>query len=117
MEVCSQVKCIFRLTDLNTAGFDSDHNSHWGRLHKVEDVKIEWHGGLRIHACNCSKGLILLQSHQMKRSPSYLRFSATLYPLRWTRLRPFYQPLVPGTELLVMTFVGKFERPLFAGLE
>ncbi|KAH9964279.1 hypothetical protein BC827DRAFT_1190239 [Russula dissimulans] len=23
--------------------FDRDHNLHWGRLHKVEDVKIEWH--------------------------------------------------------------------------
>ncbi|KAI9462941.1 hypothetical protein F5148DRAFT_1212253 [Russula earlei] len=27
----------------NSEGFDRDHNSHWGRLHKAEDVKIEWH--------------------------------------------------------------------------
>jgi proteasome activator subunit 4 len=33
------------LTNRNNREFDRDHNSHWGRLHKVEDVKIEWHGG------------------------------------------------------------------------
>ncbi|KAF8274047.1 hypothetical protein EI94DRAFT_1714621 [Lactarius quietus] len=27
----------------NSEDFDKDHNSHWGRTHKVEDVKIEWH--------------------------------------------------------------------------
>ncbi|KAH9081608.1 hypothetical protein EDB83DRAFT_2512470 [Lactarius deliciosus] len=27
----------------NSEDFDRDHNSHWGRVHKAEDVKIEWH--------------------------------------------------------------------------
>ncbi|KAI0296143.1 hypothetical protein BC826DRAFT_1005479 [Russula brevipes] len=29
--------------DWNSEGFDRGHNSHWGKLHKVEDVKVEWH--------------------------------------------------------------------------
>ncbi len=35
------------LADRNNSGFDKDHNSVWGKLHRVEDVKIEWHGELR----------------------------------------------------------------------
>jgi proteasome activator subunit 4 len=27
----------------NSEGFDRDHNLLWGKLHRVEDVKIEWH--------------------------------------------------------------------------
>jgi proteasome activator subunit 4 len=27
----------------NSEDFDRDHNSVWGKLHRVEDVKIEWH--------------------------------------------------------------------------
>jgi proteasome activator subunit 4 len=35
---------IFWSADRNNQGFEGDHNSDWGKLHKVEDVKIEWHG-------------------------------------------------------------------------
>src|SRR5712672_2420769 len=102
--------CIFWSADRNNnnSGFDKDHNSHWGRLHKVEDVKIEWHGRLRSHPRDRDKGLNLLQSHRMKRSLSYLRFSRTSYPLPWIRLRPFYPRPVPGMVLLVTTSVGTF---------
>lgn len=31
----------------SNSGFDRDHNSAWGKLHRVENVKIEWHGGFR----------------------------------------------------------------------
>lgn len=27
----------------NSEEFDRDHNSHWGRTHRAEDIKIEWH--------------------------------------------------------------------------
>jgi proteasome activator subunit 4 len=63
-----------QLADGSNSGFDKDHNSVWGKLHRVEDVKIEWHGGLRSPPSNRSKGLILLQSHRMRRSPLYSRF-------------------------------------------
>jgi hypothetical protein len=48
VRVCTQIDCTFQVTDRNNSGFDRDHNSLWGKLHRVEDVKIEWHGRLRI---------------------------------------------------------------------
>jgi len=44
------------LADRNNSDFDRDHNSVWGKLHRVEDVKIEWHGGLKSPLSNRSKG-------------------------------------------------------------
>jgi hypothetical protein len=71
VKVCSQIECIFRAADENNPEFDRDHNSHWGKLHKAEDITIEWHGESRIYHDKGSRSLSPLQSLQMKKFPSY----------------------------------------------
>jgi proteasome activator subunit 4 len=108
--VRSQNEYIFRAADENNSEFDSDHNSHWGKLHKVEDIKLEWHGESRVYHSKGQGSFSPLQSLQTKRFPSYSTFSIASYLLHWIRSKVFFRPPVPGTVSLVMIFVGKHER-------
>jgi hypothetical protein len=107
VKVCSQIKYIFRVADKSNSEFDRDHNSHWGKLHKAEDIKIEWHGESRVYHGRGSRTLSQLQSLQTKKFPSFSRFSIALYLLRWIRWKAFFRLPVPGTVSRVMIFVGK----------
>jgi hypothetical protein len=111
VKVCSQIYCVLRATDERHSEFDRDHNSHWGKLHKAEDIKIEWHGEPKFYRGKGSRRLSPLQSLRMKRFLSYSTFSTTSYPPRWTRWKAFFRRPVPGTVFLVTIFVGKPEKP------
>jgi hypothetical protein len=108
--VRSQIGYIFRAADENNSEFDRDHNSHWGMLHKAEDIQLEWHGESRIYQSKGNRSFIPLQSLQTKRFPSYSTSSISSYLLHWTRSKVFFRPSIAGTVSLVMIFVGKPER-------
>ena len=91
VKVCTYIECILLLADRKCSGFDRDHNSRWGKLHRVEDVKIEWHGGVNF----------LLQSEQGSHSvavPSNEEISFIL-----EILRDVVSPALDKVEALLQT--------------